>query len=311
MRMRLTEHEFITECKLIYGNKYDFSQLNYKNISSSVNVICDIHGLFSKRASRFIDGSGCNKCNKKPRPKPMLRKTQEQYEIDANKFHDCKYDYSKSKYETNESILTIICPIHGEFNQKAQTHLNRGCRKCGGEKRRLTTDTFVERSSLIHGNKYDYSNSIYIKKRDKVKIGCPIHGNFMQSPTDHLAGSGCSDCGKLLTSWSRSDYKKICENHKNKSKVYLIRLSSNNELFYKVGITVLNVKKRFSKACPYKIECISEIEMDSMDAWDSEKMLIRSVARKKYTPFFRLDGWTECFSEPTTEVLEFFGVQNV
>ena len=60
----------------------------------------------------------------------------------------------------------------------------------------LTTAEFIKRAREVHGDKYDYSNVIYIGTKIEVDISCPKHKLFKQKPTTHLAGSGCTDCGK-------------------------------------------------------------------------------------------------------------------
>lgn len=59
----------------------------------------------------------------------------------------------------------------------------------------LTTSEFIERSSLKHNNKYDYSKTVYKDVYSKLKIICPVHGEFRQKPIYHLHGAGCTQCG--------------------------------------------------------------------------------------------------------------------
>ena len=66
--------------------------------------------------------------------------------------------------------------------------------------RRLTTEQFIAKASEIHGDRYDYSQVEYVNAHTKITIDCHIHGRFQQSPTSHLSGSGCPDCGTLATS---------------------------------------------------------------------------------------------------------------
>ena len=61
--------------------------------------------------------------------------------------------------------------------------------------KKLTINEFIEKAKKIHGDKYDYSKVIYINNRTKVCIICPIHGEFWQTPSDHLLGKGCKKCG--------------------------------------------------------------------------------------------------------------------
>ena len=60
--------------------------------------------------------------------------------------------------------------------------------------KKLTTDEFIEKSVKIHHNKYDYSITKYLSGKDKVKIICKEHGEFLQRASAHLDGQGCISC---------------------------------------------------------------------------------------------------------------------
>lgn len=61
---------------------------------------------------------------------------------------------------------------------------------------RLTTREFITRANAVHGGNYDYHLTVYAHSQQKLSIVCPIHGQFLQRPSDHLAGHGCPDCGR-------------------------------------------------------------------------------------------------------------------
>lgn len=61
---------------------------------------------------------------------------------------------------------------------------------------RKTKEQFVETSLSIHGNKYDYSKVEYKSNKNKVCIICPTHGEFMQTPNDHIGGHNCRKCSE-------------------------------------------------------------------------------------------------------------------
>lgn len=62
-------------------------------------------------------------------------------------------------------------------------------------RKRLTTEEFITRSREVHGHKYDYSLMEYVKSSVKVRIICPIHGVFEQSPNNHVSmKQGCPQC---------------------------------------------------------------------------------------------------------------------
>ena len=60
--------------------------------------------------------------------------------------------------------------------------------------RKLTTKEFIEKAREKHGDKYDYSKTMYKSRKDKVVIICPEHGGFEQLADSHLAGKGCNKC---------------------------------------------------------------------------------------------------------------------
>ncbi len=61
-------------------------------------------------------------------------------------------------------------------------------------KKSLTTAQFLDQAKKIHNNKYDYSKSIYTKKKNKLIIICSVHGEFEQCADNHIGGQGCPKC---------------------------------------------------------------------------------------------------------------------
>ena len=128
--------------------------------------------------------------------------TTEEFVQKAKEIHGDKYDYSKVEYKSSHTKVTIICPEHGEFEQKPSNHLNgQGCSRCGlenrSELRRCTIEDFIKKAKAVHGDKYDYSKVEYKSARTKVTIICPDHGEFEQFPNNHLLGQGCLNCGRI------------------------------------------------------------------------------------------------------------------
>ena len=101
----------------------------------------------------------------------------------------------------SKTKLQIICKKHGVFEKYPGEHINGfGCQKCSHEKLRETylfdTKTFIYKAKQIHGNKYDYNNSIYVDSHSNIKIICKKHGEFITKPYMHLQGQGCPKCNQ-------------------------------------------------------------------------------------------------------------------
>ena len=127
----------------------------------------------------------------------MKKLTLESFLERAEKIHNNKYDYSKVEYVNAKTKVCIICPKHGEFWQTPDNHLKgKGCAYCANVKK-ITTEEFIERAREVHGDKYDYSSSVYVNNKTKIKIICPIHGEFELTPNAHLQGRGCKKCNKI------------------------------------------------------------------------------------------------------------------
>jgi len=65
---------------------------------------------------------------------------------------------------------------------------------------------FIKKSLKIHGDKYNYQLVNYVGNRIKVTIICPIHGEFTQSPHEHLSGKGCINCGFNVRRYSKQQF---------------------------------------------------------------------------------------------------------
>ena len=62
--------------------------------------------------------------------------------------------------------------------------------------KKKTTEEFIEEAKRVHGDKYDYSNVVYVNNNTKVEIVCPKHGSFYQVPRTHISAKfGCPKCG--------------------------------------------------------------------------------------------------------------------
>ena len=180
---------FIQKAKEIHGDKYDYSKVEYINNHTKVCIICPEHGEFWQKPIHHTQGKGCPYCGgtKKLTTKEFVEK--------AKQIHGDRYDYSKVDYISAETKVCIICPEHGEFWQTPHAHLaGQNCPKCCGNIK-LSTEEFIKRANEIHKEKYDYSKVDYLGADTKVCIICPEHGEFWQTPHNHISGKqGCPEC---------------------------------------------------------------------------------------------------------------------
>ena len=202
---RSSKEHFIEKAKEVHGDKYDYSKVKYVNNHTEVRIICPEHGEFWQKPYVHLKGSGCHKCSLNKR-KSIFSDGREKFIEKAKKVHNDKYDYSKVNYVNARTKVCIICPEHGEFWQEPFVHIvsKYGCPKCGKKaastNEALSTEDFIEKAKQIHGGKYDYSEAQYKASKSLIKIICPKHGEFWQTPDSHLHGSGCQRCSNVKSS---------------------------------------------------------------------------------------------------------------
>lgn len=251
----------------------------------------------------------------------MRKLTNKEFINKSIKIHGCKYNYSLVDYKNNSTLVKIICYKHGIFEQIPNSHLlKRGCRKCANENRnnhsKKTTEQIILDFNKTHNNKYDYSLVNYNSYHEKVSIICHKHGVFLQRCSDHINGSGCPKCGRILidkysrdnpTTWTLSNWDKASKASKNfdSFKVYIIKCYNKNESFYKIGRTFTTTKYRFKSksSMPYDYEIVKELIFDNAkDAFNKEVQLKKQNKQNKYIPNIFFKGSKECFFDVSFEL---------
>lgn len=243
---KLTTEEFIEKSKLIWGDRFDYSLVEYINNNSKVKIICPINGVFEQQPKRHLEGR---------ESKNKRLENKQNFIEKSNKKFNFKFDYSLVEYENNDDKVIIICPIHGKFEQKTTNHLNSkcGCGDCYKDicntKKVLKEETtkeekvkikinrkelFFKRCFEIHGDKYDYSLvTKYVNSQTKVDVICKKHGVFETTPDRHTNNkNGCPECKRLglkkfieksnIKHINKYDYSLVTDYFNNKQKVDII-----------------------------------------------------------------------------------------
>ena len=133
------------------------------------------------------------------------KKTTSDFIKEAKAIHGDKYDYSKSVYTRADDKITVTCKEHGDFQIRAAAHILKrakpqGCKKCGQKEHSLRVKlnrakTLIADFKKVHGDRYDYSESIYHGFHKKIKIRCKVHGVFEMTPASHIyQKANCKKC---------------------------------------------------------------------------------------------------------------------
>lgn len=219
-----------------------------------------------------------------------------------NKVHKDVFDYSQFVYINSKTKGEIICSKHGSFYQRPSEHAKgASCPKCSIVKRaasrKCKINDVMDRIYLVHDNTYDYSNFNFDKMTDKGEIVCKKHGSFLQSPKCHLRGQGCPKCViryGCINLFNKDKYKFFLN---KPGKLYFLRLKSDKEDFYKIGISNdKNYKYRISSYKKnYDVEVINFIESDMAHLFTLEQLILNENKNLLYKPILNFAGKTECF----------------
>lgn len=194
MPKKMTTAEFIDKAKLVHGDKYDYSRVEYKKTGTKVAIVCPEHGEFHMTPNSHLVGQGCKKCGLRLRSANNT-KTTAQFIEEAKAVHGTRYSYESTEYVSALGKVVITCKEHGDFEQRAVSHLRgRGCAMCAGVAP-LGFSRFEQRAHAVHGGKYEYVDTGFERVTDIVRVKCPTHGEFELPAHNHLYnGVGCQKC---------------------------------------------------------------------------------------------------------------------
>lgn len=116
-----------------YGDKFDYSNVEYLGGQKEVEVVCRQHGSFSISPENHLAGDSCKKCTSEKRAKSQT-KPKSHYVKRFKEVHGEKYDYSLFKTTHGKEEGKIVCKSHGVYTKSAVSHIRgAGCPKCGYE----------------------------------------------------------------------------------------------------------------------------------------------------------------------------------
>ncbi len=216
----------------------------------------------------------CKKCSIK-RNADTRRLSMDQFITKAEEVHGSRYMYAMGPYKSNNTKVQIICAVHGEFWQTPNAHLaGQGCPVCGREQTKTTNSTYIEKATIVHNGKYDYSKVVYSGTNNKVTIICPTHGEFSQRAAGHLHGQGCPKCAIVANNFV---YRTVGTEPTDLYYIYFPELN-----LWKIGCTRVGVYKRFRYEI-YKYEVLHIIHFtNGADAYFVEQQLLHLMGNDRY-----------------------------
>lgn len=283
-------HIFVEKANIKHSGKYVYVEDTYISMSTPMEIICPEHGSFLKKPTDHVSskrGNNCPSCFVHPG-----QSNTEEFIEKAKIIHGEAFDYSKAVYEKAREKVQIKCNTCGHtFFQKPNNHLvGKGCRICADLAMRNTQEEFEYRAKQIHGNIYNYTNTVYTTYHEPITIMCNTHGEFSTTPNMFLAGYGCPRCNISVPLKVKYEFTPTI--------FYVIKYKG----LYKIGITLETAIQRYKWEVDNtdEIEVLEEIVFDGYGkAHTFEQFMLTKYYKYKYygEKIFKHTGITEVFTE--------------
>lgn len=303
--------KFLAKAKLLHGESYDYSKSVYSRSRDKILIKCNLHGTeFTQRPSAHLQGQGCPTCG-------LIAASinsslgLEEFKARFNSYNDNPLvSLVDSSYKGQEHKIEILCKTHGKSHISAgivYPHNNSGCcTKCNRDNARADSfNSFIKRSMELFDGKFDYSEcdvTSYITNRSKLIVRCKIHDHtFKVSANKHMTSQGgCSMCAReKFGRWSPKVLMKNEDYFRSEPcNIYLIRMSSLENSWHKIGIT---------KSIPHRISCLQNeaqsfvnivcsFESNTFECSEIEHSLHKEFKHLRFQHNNKFGGYTECFN---------------
>ena len=248
-KLRLTTKEFIEKAKKVHGDKYDYSNVDYKNSSTKVRIVCKEHGEFLQKPNGHLTGFGCPKCGliksaEKTKGKNKLSNEEFLKRVKEN-CQNPNMDFTNTKYNGMNSYTHYVCKIHGEKSILGK-HLANGveCPDCSIDKQTQnkydTLETFMEKVNKIHNN-LDFSKVEYKGSYVPIKLKCTVHDYEFEGIPKYIIGSkqGCPKCSSI-----RSRGEKEIEEFLKENGIHL--KVSRRKIIHPYELDIVDTKRKIA-----------------------------------------------------------------
>lgn len=231
---------FVKNSIRLHFNKYDYSQVVYKNNSTKVKIICPHHGVFMQTPKNHLHNHGCLSCAIELKSRKQRKKIEDVINV-FEKVHNNKYEYSKINYTNNKSKIIIICPIHGEFKQILSHHSRgNGCPSCSESKGENIINKILLENYIKIKRQKKFDNCKYKQKLPfdfyltefNVCIEFDGEQHFIQK--DFFGGEKGLELIKLKD--------KIKEEYCKKNNIFLYRISYFDNIEEEINKIIYNLK---------------------------------------------------------------------
>lgn len=155
---KLTFNEFVRRSRVIHGERYSYIESSFKYGGAPTEIVCSVHGSFMQRAKSHLAGNGCLRCYIESTRLPL-----HVFISKAKEIHGDKYDYSGVHYLGGKIPVEVLCPVHGMFLVRPNSHISskQGCGRCNESRGELAVNTSLEKHRVNFVREYRIKPYLY------------------------------------------------------------------------------------------------------------------------------------------------------
>ncbi|MFL7961015.1 hypothetical protein ACEI36_01995 [Pseudomonas kielensis] len=198
---------FIAEAQTIHGDAFDYGAVDYINAHIAVKIYCRRHERqFEQVPDVHLRGAGCPRCKGEKislANEPLYASKRvlfPEFLTRARERHSDYYQYDEASYRGFNLDVTIICPEHGPFSQRAQRHAEGSdCKDCVSESLKLTEQDWRARIHDKFGSKLTVTiQTPWSGFATPTHAHCSVHDvHWSVKAQSLLVGNGCRECVRL------------------------------------------------------------------------------------------------------------------
>lgn len=211
-----TNEEVVERLRELYGDDYDYTQVDYKNNRTPITLRCKKHDVvLSRILQNLLKGWGCPACNKEQGKtwanvvektydpsRRSERWTTERFIAESKAWHgEGFFDYSQCHYVNKDTPVTLIRIADGAVVKvRPYDHLRHDA-DYGIAQRYYQGTTDKEKIHfLVRRLEENIENPIYVpmqkieRSNKRFKCICPLHGEFYMSLHRIYSGNCCPEC---------------------------------------------------------------------------------------------------------------------
>ncbi len=192
---------FVKNALKKYGNKFDYSKVDYIDSQSKIIIVCKKHGDFLKTpAKHLFHKHSCPSCAKEGYSE-AVKISKIDFMKKAKSIHGDKYNYIKTTIGRMSDKIEIYCNLHKQyFIQQQSVHLDGriGCKECLRKIKEdynhtIYKENFIQSFVKKFGDNYDFSQVKYINNTTPVIVKCIKHNiEFLQVNRNISRSISCS-----------------------------------------------------------------------------------------------------------------------